>query len=72
MPDWVSILLSGGAILGGVTYQAGRIARALEGVEAALEKVGVRQAESDGRLRALEERQTRSETKIGHLEERAA
>ena len=72
MPDWVSILLSGGAILGGVTYWAGRIARALEGVEAALVQVGIRQAETDDRVRALEERQARSETKIGHLEEWAA
>ena len=72
MPEWLSIILSAGAVLGGVTYWAGRIARALEGVEAALVQVGIRQAETDDRVRALEERQARSETKIGHLESRAA
>ena len=64
MPEWLSIILSAGAILGGVTYWAGRIARALEGVEAALVQVGVKQAETDGRVRALEDRVARAEVRI--------
>ena len=69
MPEWLSIILSAGAILGGVTYWAGRIARALEGVEAALVQVGVKQAETDGRVRALEDRVARAEVRIEIVED---
>lgn len=62
MPTWVPVVLSVLTLLLGVSYWAGRLARALEGIEASLQSMAVRQREAEASLQRHESRLTRLET----------
>ena len=66
MSEWLPFALSAGAILGGVSYWGGRLARALEGIERAMEKIVQRQDETERHVGAHDSRLARLEALQEH------
>lgn len=66
MPDWIPFALSAGAMLAGVSYWGGRVATALEGIQATLARLATRQDECEVHIQQHENRLIKVETRLDH------
>lgn len=59
--DWLGLVMTAASILAGVSYWGGRLARALEGIERAMDKMVQRQDETEKHVTAHDARLARLE-----------
>lgn len=59
--DWAGLIITVVTVLGGISYWGGRLARALEGIERAMEKMVQRQDETEKHVTAHDSRIARLE-----------
>lgn len=66
MPDWIPFALSSGVVLAGVSYWGGRVATALEGIQATLARLATRQDKCEVDIQQHENRLVKVETRLDH------